>query len=87
MSPTSLSTFCDSALRIKCSKIQWRILDVHSNCTVKKRLRQLMLEFKSIKQELQCQLPLIDFMHVSLLFLVSNDKGIHKNSKIHGRKL
>ena len=26
-------------------------------------------------------------MHVSLLFLVSNDKAICKNDKIHGRKL
>ena len=39
------------------------------------------------KQELQYQLSPIDFMHVSSLFLVSNDKAIHKNNKIHSRKL
>ena len=39
------------------------------------------------KQELQYQLSPIDFMHVSSLFLVSNDKAIRKNDKIHGRKL
>ena len=45
-----------------------------------------MFECDRIKQELQYQLSLIDFMHVSL-FLVSNDKAIRKNDKIHGRKL
>ena len=45
-----------------------------------------MFEYDHIKQELQYQLSPIDFMHVSL-FLVSNDKAIHKNDKIHGRKL
>ena len=39
------------------------------------------------EQELQYQLSPIDFMHVSSLFLVSNDKAIRKNDKIHGRKL
>ena len=51
------------------------------------RLSQLMLEYDSIKQELQYQLLPIDFMHVSSLFLVSKDKAIRKNDKIHGRKL
>ena len=51
------------------------------------RLRQLMFEHDSIKKELQCQMSPIDFMHVSSLFLVSNDKAIHKNDKIHCRKL
>ena len=45
-----------------------------------------MFECDRIKQELQYQLSPIDFMHVSL-FLVSNDKAIRKNDKIHGRKL
>ena len=40
-----------------------------------------------MKQELQYQLSPIDFMHVSSLFLVSNDKAICDNDKIHGRKL
>ena len=53
----------------------------------KKGLRQLMFEYDRIKQELQYQLSPIDFMHLLLLFLVSNDKGIRKNNKIHGRKL
>ena len=46
-----------------------------------------MFEYDRIKQELQYQLSPIDFMHVSSLFLVSNDKAICKNDKIHGRKL
>ena len=45
-----------------------------------------MFECDRIKQELQYQLSPIDFMHVSL-FLVSNDKAIRKNDKIHARKL
>ena len=40
-----------------------------------------------IKQELQYQLSPIEFMHVSSLLLVSNDKAIRKNDKIHGTKL
>ena len=46
-----------------------------------------MLEYDCIKQELQYQLSPIHFIHGSLLFLVSNDKAIHKNDKIHSRKL
>ena len=53
----------------------------------KKRLRQLMFENDRMKQELQYQLSPIYFMHVSPFFLVSNDKAIRKNHKIHGRKL
>ena len=37
--------------------------------------------------ELQYELSSIDFMYVSSLSLVSNDKAIRKNDKIHGRKL
>ena len=51
------------------------------------RLRQLIFEYIRIKQEQQYQLSPIAFMHVSLLFLVSNDKAIRRNDKIHGRKL
>ena len=47
----------------------------------KRRLRQLMFEYGRIKQELQYQLSPIDFMHVSSLLLVSNDKAIHQNDK------
>ena len=46
-----------------------------------------MSEYDRMKQELQNQLPPIDFMHVSSLLLVSNDKAICKNDKIHGKKL
>ena len=46
-----------------------------------------MFEYDRIKQELRYQLSPIDFMHVSSLFLVSNDKATCKNDKIHGRKL
>ena len=53
----------------------------------KRRLHQLMLEYDRIKQELQYRLSPIDFVHVSSLFLVSNDKAIRKNDKIYGRKL
>ena len=46
-----------------------------------------MFEYDRIKQELRYQLSLIDFIHVSSLFLVSNDKAIRKNNRIHSRKL
>ena len=46
-----------------------------------------MSEYDRIKQELQHQLSPIDFMHVSSLFLASNDKAIRKNDKIHRTKL
>ena len=46
-----------------------------------------MFDYDRIKQELQYQPSPVDFMHVSSLFLVSNDKAIRKNGKIHGRKL
>ena len=46
-----------------------------------------MFEYDLIKQEQQYQLSPIDFMHLSSLFLVSNDKAIRKNDKMHGRKL
>ena len=46
-----------------------------------------MFECDCIKQELQYQLSRTDFMHVSLLLLISNDKAICKNDKIHGKKL
>ena len=51
------------------------------------RLHQLMFEYDRIKQELQYQMLPIYLMHVSSLFLVSNDKAIPKNDKIHARKL
>ena len=38
-----------------------------------------MFQYHRIKQELK--------MHVPSLVLVLNDKAIHKNDKIHGRKL
>ena len=53
----------------------------------KKRLHQLMFENDRMKQELQYQLSPIYFMHVLPFFLVSNDKAIRKNHKMHGRKL
>ena len=46
-----------------------------------------MFEYERVKQELQYQLLPNDFIHKSSLFLVSNDKAICKNDKIHGRKL
>ena len=46
-----------------------------------------MFEYGRIEQELRYQLSPIDFIHVSSLFLVSNDKSIRKNDKIHGRTL
>ena len=46
-----------------------------------------MFEYDRIKQELQYQLSSIDFMHLPSFFLVSNDKTIRKNDKIHGRKV
>ena len=46
-----------------------------------------MFEYDRLKQELQYQLSPIDFMHVSSLFLVSNDKAISNNDKIHVRKV
>ena len=46
-----------------------------------------MFEYDRIKQELQYQLSPNDFMHVSSLFLVSNNNATCKNDGIHGRKL
>ena len=43
-----------------------------------------MSEYDRSKQELQYKLQPIDFMHLSSLFLVSNDKAIHKNDKMVG---
>ena len=65
------------------SRCQQLALNEEIRCK-KRRLRQLMLQHDCIKQELQYQLPP---MHLSSLFLVSNDKAIRKNDKIHGRKL
>ena len=53
----------------------------------KRCLHQLIFEYDRIKEELQYQLLPIDFIHVSLLFLVSNDKAIRKNGEKHGRKV
>ena len=46
-----------------------------------------MFEYDVIKQELQYQLSPIHFMHVSSLFLASDDKVIRKNEKSYGREL
>ena len=46
-----------------------------------------MFECDCIKQELQYQPSPIDFMRVSSLFLIPNDKMIRKNDKIHCKKL
>ena len=46
-----------------------------------------MFEYDRIKRELQYQPSPTDFMHVTSLFLVSNDKAIWKNDKIPERKL
>ena len=51
------------------------------------RCKKRRFEYDRIKQELQYQLSPIDFMDVPSLFLVSNDRAIRKNDKIHGRKL
>ena len=68
------------------SRCQQLLLNEEIRCK-KRRLRQLMFEYYRFKEELQYQLSPIDFMHVSSLFLVSNDKAICKNDKIHSRKL
>ena len=68
------------------SRCQQLLLNEEIRCK-NRHLRQLMSEYDRIKQELQHQLSPIDFMHVSSLFLASNDKAIGKNDKIHGRKL
>ena len=46
-----------------------------------------MFEYDRIKQELKYQLLPIDFMHASPLLLVSNDKAICKNDKMHNKEL
>ena len=53
----------------------------------KRRFRQFMFEYDRIKQELKYQLLPIDFMHASPLLLVSNDKAICKNDKMHNKEL
>ena len=68
------------------SRCQQLLLNEEIRCK-KRRLPHLMFEYDRIKQELQYQLSPIDFIHVPSLFLVSNDKTIRKNDKIHGRKL
>ena len=68
------------------SRCQQLLLNEEFRCK-KRRLRQLMFEYDRIKQELQYQLSSIDFMHVSSLFLVSNNKAICKNEKIQSRNL
>ena len=68
------------------SRCQHLLLSKEIRCK-KRGLRQLMFKYYRITRELQYQLSPIDFMHVSSLFLVSNDKAIRKNDKIHGRKL
>ena len=67
------------------SRPQQLLLSEEIQCK-KRRLRQLF-EYDCIKQELQYQLSLTDFMHVSSLLLVSNDKVIRKNDKVNGKKL
>ena len=66
------------------SRPQQLLLSEEIRCK-KRRLRQLF-EYNCIKQELQYQLSLTDFMHVSSLLLVSNDKVIRKNDKVNGKK-
>ena len=68
------------------SRCQQSLLNEEIRCR-KRLLHQLMFEDDRIKQELKYQLSPINFMHVSSLFLVSNDKAIRKNDKIHARKL
>ena len=57
------------------SRYQQLLLNGEIRCK-KRRLRQLMFEYDCVKQEVQYQLSPIDFMHVSSLFLVSNDTAI-----------
>ena len=68
------------------SRCQQLLLKEEIPCK-KRPLRQLMFEYDRIKQKLQYHMSPIDFMHVSSLFLVSIDKAIRKNDKIHSRKL
>ena len=81
--PVINETLKDSLTYSRCQ--QW-LLNEEVPCK-KRLLHQLMFEDDRIKQELKYQLSPIDFMHVSSLFLVSNNKAIHKNDKIHARKL
>ena len=76
-------TLKDSLTYSRCQQL----LSSDENQCKKRCLCQLMFEYDRIKQELQYQVSPIDLMHVSSLLLVSNDKAIHKNDKIHGRKL
>ena len=76
-------TLKDSQTYSRCYQL---LLNKEIRCK-KRRLHQLIFEYGRIKQELRYQLSPIDFIHVSSLFLVSNDKSIRKNDKKHGRKL
>ena len=76
-------TLKDSQTSSKCQQL---LFNEEIRCK-KRPLGKLMFEYNCIKQELQYQLSPFDFMHVSSLFLVSNDKLIRKNDKIHDRKL
>ena len=68
------------------STCQQLLLSEKNRCK-KRSLCQLMFEYDVIKQELQYQLSPIHFMHVSSLFLASDDKVISKNEKTYGREL
>ena len=68
------------------SRCQQLLLSEEIRCK-KRRSRQLMFEYDRIKQELKYQLLPIDFMHASPLLLVSNDKAICKNDKMHNEEL
>ena len=68
------------------SRCQQLLLSEEIRCK-KRRFRQLMFEYDRIKQELTYQLLPIDFMYASPLFLVSNDKAICKNDKMHNKEL
>ena len=46
------------------------------------RLKDLRNKFNHVKCELQIILNLIDFAHISSLFLISNNRSLEKHDKI-----
>ena len=52
-----------------------------------KTVRTLAFSLTSLKNELKCVLNIIDFVHITTVFLTSNNKNILKVRKTQGKKI
>ena len=53
----------------------------------RKLVRTLAFNLTSLKNDLKCVLNIIDFVHITTVFLTSNNKNILKVRKAHGKKI